>query len=67
MRTGWIVTFVVGLGLVIMMLTTGIPFGWGAVMSFAGIHNRGSSTALFVLGLGLVGLTILAKALRGRR
>lgn len=66
-RSGWIVTFVVGLGLVFMMLTTGIPLGWGDVMGLAGIGNASAFTQIGLLGLGLIVLTLIAKAMRGRR
>ena len=66
-RFGWVVLIVILLGIVLLLCTVGVAFRWSDVIDLAGVSNPSSLTSLCLLGGGLIVLTLIAKALRGRR
>jgi hypothetical protein len=66
-RFGWVAFLVIAAGIILLLMTVGMAFDWGDVVDFADVANPDSFASLAMLGGALVVLTIIAKALRGRR
>ena len=58
---------VIAIAIILLLMTVGMAFDWGDVVDFADVANPDSFTSLAILGGALIVLTIIAKALRGRR
>lgn len=66
-RFGWVAIVVIAGGIILLLMTVGMAFDWGDIVDFADVANPDSFTSLAALGGALIVLTIIAKALRGRR
>ncbi len=66
-RFGWVAFVVIVAGIIFLLSTVGMAFGWMDVIEFAGVVDGDSFTLLAVLGGALIVLTLVARALRGRQ